>query len=394
MRAVEVQAAGEDVGARQTLETELCAVSAAANSAHARLNAAVLHGIEGGVDDVHHRLYLLAHIIILVGKGYLHRACAVLLVEQFANGGGILLALLEAGAGVVAYDIGERGFLHVAVHAEQVVETLILGRALGRFGGWHQGSVLRGHAGGVDHLVLGIAWVDAHARHLYLGRGGVEILELQFAKFAAVHGVGKVATEFLHIEAVRAESDFLVGIEAHADTAVLDFGMRDEVDHCLHDFGDARLVVCAEQRMAVGHDDVLAHVVEQFGKLLRRGHDACRLVEHDVATIVVLDNTRFDILARAVGTGIHMGDEAHGGQRLVGVGRERGIDVCVLVNLHFRKPDTFQFLFQVACQDPLLLRARSGFGIFCRLGVETYVLQKSFYDGHNSVSKRVILVNK
>ena len=343
---------------------------------------------------MHHGFHLLAHIIILVGKGYLHRTCAVLLVEQFAHGGGIFLALLETGAGVVAYDVGERGFLHVSAHAEQVVEALIFGCALGRFGGGHQGCILRGHACGVNHLVLGITRVNANARYLYLGRGGVEILKFQFTQFAAVHGVGKVATEFLHIEAVCAETDFLVGVEPNADAPVLDFGVRDEVDHCLHDFGDARLVVCAEQRMAVGHDDVLAHVVEQFGKLLRRGHDACRLVEHDVATIVVLDNTRFDILARAVGTGIHMGDEAHGGQRLVGVGRERGIDVCVLVNLHFRKPDTFQFLFQVTCQDPLFLRARSGFGIFCRLGVETYVLQKSFYDGHNSVSKRVILVNK
>ena len=182
-----------------------------------------------------------------------------------------------------------------------------------------------------------------------------------------------------------AQADFLVGIEGHANAAVLDFGMLLEIGHGLNDFGDARFVIGTQQCVAVGHDNVLAHVVKEFGKLLGGGHDASGFVQHNVCAIVVVHDSRLHVLARAVGAGVHVRDKSEGGDGRVGVGGQRGVEVAIVVKDNVLQSQFGEFVLQVASQGPLLFRARRNACFVGRLRVEADVLQKSFYNIHGGV---------
>ena len=109
---------------------------------------------------------------------------------------------------------------------------------------------------------------------------------------------------------MSAAPDFLVGVEGHAHTTVLHFGVLHEVGHGADDFGNARFVVGAQQRVAVGNNNILADVAEQLGEFLDGGDNAGFSVEDNVRAVVVLHNARLDIGARGVGAGVDVGDEA------------------------------------------------------------------------------------
>ena len=203
-----------------------------------------------------------------------HRAFTVFLV----HGDGLfleeILAILEFLAVVVADDVRQTGLFHVALATCQVVETLVALRFL-------RSLVLRdalhkfsGQPAGIHHFVLGVARMHTRAPDGHLGRCRVEILKFQFAQVAAIHRVGPFAAEFTHVEMVGTPSDFLVGIEGDADLAVLNLLMVAQVAHGLHDFGNAGLVVGTEQGGSVGHNQILAHVLQQFREFLRTRHNA------------------------------------------------------------------------------------------------------------------------
>ena len=102
-----------------------------------------------------------------------------------------------------------------------------------------------------------------------LGRGRIEVLELQFTDVAAIHGVGPVAAKALDVEMMGTHAYFLVGVEGYAYLAMTYLLMLLQIDHGLHDFGNARLVVGTQECRAIGDDEVLADVLEQFGELTR-----------------------------------------------------------------------------------------------------------------------------
>ena len=374
--AVEVDAASEDVGAGKAAVAELGAVRAATDRLYLRLHTRLLHGLEHEVDDVHIGLDLLLHVVVLVGEGDLEDALAVLLVHLGHAVGEELLALLKLLTVVVADDVGELALLAMALDGQEVVEALVALGGLGDVGGGDQGVELGGQAGSVDHLALGVARMDAHAVDDDLGSGGVEALILQFADVATVHRVGPLAAKLLHVEVVGALADLLVGVEAHADLAVLHLGMVAQPAHGLDDLGDAGLVVGAQQRGAVGDDEVLTLVGEQLGEHLRRGDDARRKL--DVAAVVALDDTGLDVGTTGVEGGIVVGDEADGGNGLVGVGGKGGVDVAFLVHLDFLQALLLQLFLEVAGEDELLRVAGYGLGLIDRLGVKLGVVDKSF----------------
>ena len=126
---------------------------------------------------------------------------------------------------------------------------------------------LVGYTYGVEHLVLGISGVDVASLECHLGHGGVEILIFQLADGSTVHGVGPVGTKQVDVKLVCALAYLLVWIEGYAYVAVLDFGVLLKILYRRDDFGYAGFVVSSEQSVSVGHNEVLALVVEQFGKL-------------------------------------------------------------------------------------------------------------------------------
>ena len=169
----------------------------------------------------------------------------------------------------VAYDVRQLGVLDVGLHAQQMVESLVAFGCLGSLVGWQHHGELGGQPVGVYHLALGVSGMNAYALYRYLGRSGVEVLELEVAEVAAVHCVRPLAPELLNVEVVGPHAYLLVRVESHAYVAVLHLVVVAQPAHGLNNLGNAGLVVGAEQGVAVGHDNVLALVGKQFGKFFR-----------------------------------------------------------------------------------------------------------------------------
>ncbi len=158
---------------------------------------------------------------------------------------------------------------------------------------------------------------------------------------------------------------------------MLNLGMIPEIAHRLHNLGDARLVVGAEKRGAIGHDKVFALVLKQLRELLRRGHYARRKLY--VATVVALHDARLDVGAARVEGCIVVGDEAYRGRVFLGVARKGGIDITHAVHFHVLQALMLQLFLQVSCEDELLGRAGHGRGVLRRLRVKLCVIDESFY---------------
>ena len=220
--------------------------------------------------------------------------------------------------------------------------------------------------------------------HRHLGRRSVEILELQFADFSAIHSISPLATELLHIKKMRSHTDFFIGIKAHPDSAMLDFRMFPKVDHSLYDFRNTGFVVSSQQGMAVRDNQILSHMIRQFGKLLRRGDNSLFSAQYNVPTIVLLHDSQLHILSRVIRRSIDMSYKADCRHFAFRVCRQRGIQISMFVQRHLLKPYRFQFVLQISRKHHLLVSTRTTFSFFTRLRVKTHVFQKSFYQFHNS----------
>ena len=104
---MEVDGSSKDIGTRKSLERQLCPVCTAANGLHLGGHAGIKHRFLGALHDVHHGLYLVEHVVILVT--YLNAACAgtILVIYPLCHRTHEDLALLKELAVVVAYDIGK-----------------------------------------------------------------------------------------------------------------------------------------------------------------------------------------------------------------------------------------------------------------------------------------------
>ena len=225
---------------------------------------------------MHLRVYLLLHVVVLVADYALHSTCTVFLVHLLGSKLHEALAVFEAAVVVVANDIRELGLFDVRRDIQQMVETLITLCGLRGLAGWqHAGKLCRQRVG-IDHLSLGIARVYADALDGDLGRGGVEVLELQLTHVAAIHRIGPLASELLDVEVARTHAYLLVGIEGNAYLAVFHILVLFQPRHRLHDFRYACFVVGAQQRRAVCDDQVFTHVLQEFRKFLRTADDAFR----------------------------------------------------------------------------------------------------------------------
>ena len=140
-----------------------------------------------------------------------------------------------------------------------------------------------------------------------------------------------------------------------------------------HDFGDSRLVVCTQQSLAVGYNEVFALMLEQFRELCWCQDDAFFFAKHNVRAVVFMHDTRCYIGPAHIRTGIHVSDEADGRHLLVGIGRKSGIQIAMLVQFYFFQAQVFQFIFQVLCKHHLLGRAWGYTTVFVRLCVEAYI---------------------
>ena len=96
----------------------------------------------------------------------------------------------------------------------------------------------------------------------------------------------------LNVKLVDAAADLFVGRKRDRDRAVFDLRVLLSVSIIVMISAHARLVIGAEQRRAVGRDDVVADQLFE-DRILRDGDDLRRIFrQHDVAALVVLVNDR------------------------------------------------------------------------------------------------------
>ena len=181
-----------------------------------------------------------------------------------------------------------RGLLQRAGNADRMQKAFLA------LGGLRRAGVLRQAVddGGRDldrvlHLALGKTGMGGDTLD---GDGGAvcrKRLVLDMAGGFAVHRVGEVGAELLQVDLVDAAADLLVRREQDLDGAVLDLRIVDQEMRRIHDLGKAGLVVGAEQRGAVGGDDVVADLVGQRGMLGGADHLGRVGRQHDIAAAVV-----------------------------------------------------------------------------------------------------------
>ena len=145
-------------------------------------------------------------------------------------------------------------------------------KALLAFGGFRRAGILRQalddarrDLDGVLHLALGKAGMGADAFDRDRGAIGGEGFVLDIPGGFAVDGIGEIGAELFQVGLVDAAADLFIGREQDLDGAVLDVRIVDQEMRRIHDFGEAGLVVGAEQRGAVGGDDVVADLVGERG---------------------------------------------------------------------------------------------------------------------------------
>ena len=115
---MEVHAACKYVRAGQTFERKLCSVCTTTYWLYLWSYTAVLHSVQYKVYNVHLRVNLLLHVVVLILNSYLN--CS--LAGFFVHGGSCsvyqVLAVFYTLAVVVAYDVAHRGILNVALYSQ------------------------------------------------------------------------------------------------------------------------------------------------------------------------------------------------------------------------------------------------------------------------------------
>ena len=284
---------------------------------------------------------------------------------------------------VVADDIVQACLLFMALDALQVAEPFIpfgKGRV---FKNRKHGMEFHCDQDGIFHFALCRARMDAHPVDGNLGVRRVEVLIFDLAELAAVHRIGVLRPKALDIEAIRAAARLLVRRDADFDGPVRNV-LRNQAFQCGENFRNACFIVRAEQRRAVGHDQILAFVIQKAFKFRRAHDDILFRVEDNIPAVVVLDDARTHILTAGSRSGVHMRDQSQ--NRAVGftVGRQGPVDIAAFVHVGVGQAQAAQLLRKRSAQDFLTVRCRAFVlrRIFVGGGMVTYILQQSLVSSH------------
>ena len=149
----------------------------------------------------------------------------------------------------------------------------------------------------------------------------------------------------------------------------------------IHDLGETGLVVGAEQRGAVRGDDIVADLVVKH-RVLGWADDLRGIGrQHDVAAAIIPHDLRLDVLAGAIGRGVHVRAEADHRDLLAGIRRDRRVDIAVFVEMGIADAHRLQLRDEQAAEILLLRGGRAGRRVRIRLGVDHDIAQKALGDG-------------
>ena len=284
----------------------------------------------------------------------------------------------EPGQLKVAQDHPDRAVVGIAVHFDGMDETIASGGAFGGNLGGQRGEEVAGEAQRVDHDALGPAGMNGDAADLQHGGVGGKRFVIDLTKILAIERVADVGGEFLQIKFGHAARDLLVRVEAHADDAVRDVGMTQQVAHRVHDDGDARLVVGAKEGRAARGDEVVSDLFPQMRD--RVDSELLRGVvrQYDRLAVVLAMDDRLGA-AGQFGGRVDVrkpGEAGHAG--LGRGGRDRGERIAVGGEPDVGKTELLQFLLEQTQQVPLSRRTRAGGRVGVAPGVDADVAAEAF----------------
>ena len=227
--------------------------------------------------------------------------------------------------------------------------------------------------------------MDGKAGNFDECRGCVEILVLELADCAAVDSIGVLCAEARHVKMVRALADLLVGGKGDFHRAMRKIGGQKQL--CRREnFRHACLVVRAEKRGAVGHDQALSCMVQKGFILARGKNDPLLLVQDDVAALVNFCDPRVNWAARRVRRGVHMGNQAVDRKAFFAVGGNCAVDVAKCIHARVLDAELLHLAHKLRAEH-LLIGCRRILTTFLAGGrVKTHELQKSFNDCHKKRS--------
>ena len=350
-------------------------VGAAADDRVHRLDPEPSHGLDRRLDHLGMPLDHLAHVPVLLLLAHVDRRARLALAHLIREPPDQRQVLLDLAEVVVADDQLDHRLLGAARDARRVDEPLSL---LGRLGrervARQRRDEVRRELDRVHELALGGAGMRRAAADRDEDLPGVERLGLDLAELGAVQRVGVPGAEALEVEVVRAARDLLVHREADAERGMLDVRIPLQVGDGRHDLGHARLVVRAEQRRAVGGDDVVADLLGEQRQLLGIEHDSLA-GKLDHAAVVALVHLRVDARAGHVRRGVDVRDQPDRGRLLDA--RQRAVDVAVLVEAHVVEPDLLELVTEKPSEVELLLGRGRGIDAVRRLGVDPGVAEEA-----------------
>ena len=97
------------------------------------------------------------------------------------------------------------------------------------------------------------------------------------------------------------------------------------------------------------------------------------LIQTDIGT-GVLHSLRADIRTGSIGRGIHMGDQANGGEP--GITGDSAIDIAILIHEGIADAHGLHLLHDGCAQELLLGGGGAGGGIFIRLGIKADIAEE------------------
>ena len=123
--AMEVFAAGAQIGTQQPLIGKSRPVRTAADGNLPRLHSGRFHGSLCPINDLHVGQDALLHIVVAVLDGKLYRACAAFYIQEIGSGGHNRLLGVELIQIVVPKNIFQAALLYLTLHMRQMNEALI-----------------------------------------------------------------------------------------------------------------------------------------------------------------------------------------------------------------------------------------------------------------------------
>ena len=212
---------------------------------------------------------------------------------------------------MVPYNIGYVCLLNCAVYTNHVEESLITGSELRPL--LHRKHSVKLHCNDdcIYHLVLCITRMHIASLDMDLCTGSIEILVLKLSNLSAVHCIGILCTKLLHIKLVHATSNLLVGSKTNLNLSVLELRVLHNVLHCSHNLCNTGLVICTKKGCSVGCNQSLANILPYLREICHRQSDSKRGIQHNVLTVIILNDLRLDILAACIRGSIYVGNETH-----------------------------------------------------------------------------------